>query len=147
MNYEQVLSTAGEAGVFACPQERDELAAAARRAGLSLWEVDMEGVQTKAQLLSRLREHLPLPEYCADNWDALDEALTDAAWEQPSGVVLLLKRCAQLAHADAENFETVLEVFDAVAESCYDEDIPFWVFIDGVDAREFDLPVLGEEEE
>ena len=147
MNYEQMLSTAGEAGIFAGPQDRDDLAAAARQTGLSLWEVDLTGARTKADMLERLRQTLPLPEYCADNWDALDEALTDMAWEQASGVVLILKGCGEFAHADAESFETALEVFDAVAESCYDEDIPFWVFIEGVDAAEFDLPILGEEEE
>ena len=147
MDYEQLLSNAGEAGIFACPPQREVLVDAARQAGLSVWEVDLRAVRSKTELLERLRQVLPLPEYCADNWDALDEALTDAAWEQSAGVTLMLLHCGDLAHADVENFETVLEVFDAVAESCYDEDIPFWVFIEGVDPDEFDLPILGAEQE
>lgn len=146
MDYVSVLSNAGEAGIFSCPAEREALNAAAREAGLTLWEIDLAGAGSKLELLERLRQALPLPEYCADNWDALDEALNDVAWEQPVGVMLTLVHCGEFAHADADNFETALEVFDMVAESCYDEDIPFWVFIEGVDAAEFDLPTLGEEE-
>jgi len=146
MDYVSVLSNAGEAGIFACPAEREALNAAAREAGLSLWEVDLAGISDKTGLLERLRQNLPLPEYCADNWDALDEALNDMAWEESVGVMLTLRHCGDFAHADADTFETALEVFDTVAESCYDEDIPFWVFIEGVDADEFDLPILGEED-
>ena len=61
--------------------------------------------------------------------------------------MLALEHCGDLAAADPEAFETALEVLDSVAESCYDEDIPFWVLVDGVDAQAFDLPVLGRTED
>ena len=61
--------------------------------------------------------------------------------------MLTLEHCGDLAAADAETFETALEVLDSAAESCYDEDIPFWVLVDGVDAKAFDLPVMGRNED
>jgi RNAse (barnase) inhibitor barstar len=147
MDYEQLLIDPGEAGVFVRPADAAALDAAAERAGLTRWMVDLAGVRTKEALLATLAERLEFPEWFGANWDALNDVLAERAWEQSKGVVLALEHCGELAHADPEAFETALEVLDSVAESCYDEDIPFWVFVDGVDAEAFDLPVLGEGDE
>jgi RNAse (barnase) inhibitor barstar len=147
MDYEQLLIDPGEAGIFVRPPDPAAVDAAAERAGLARWVVDLVGVRTKEALLAILAERLAFPEWFGDNWDALNDVLTERAWEQPNGVLLTLEHCGDLAHADAATFETALEVLDSVAESCYDEDIPFWVLVDGVDARAFDLPVLGARDE
>jgi len=144
MDYDQVLANAGDAGIFACPPDGVLLAEAVQRNGLTAWQVDLAGVRSKEQLLERLHQRLPLPEAGAGDWEALDEALSEAVWEQSGGVALTLANCAEFARSQPREFETALEVFDAVAENCYDEDIPFWVFVEGVDAREFDLPMLDE---
>jgi RNAse (barnase) inhibitor barstar len=144
MDYEQLLIDPGEAGVFVRPADAAALDAAADRAGLTRWAVDLGEVRTKEALLATLAERLEFPEWFGANWDALNDVLAERAWEQSKGVVLTLERCGALAHADPEVFETALEVLDSVAESCYDDDIPFWVFVDGIDAEAFDLPVLGE---
>jgi RNAse (barnase) inhibitor barstar len=146
MDYEQLLTDPGEAGIFVRPANAAEVDAAVALAGLARWTVDLAGVRTKDELLATLAERLEFPEGLGRDWDALNDVLAERAWELPHGVVLTLEHCGDLAHADPETFETVLEVLDGVAESCYDEDIAFWVFVDGVDAAAFDLPVLGETE-
>jgi RNAse (barnase) inhibitor barstar len=147
MDYEQLLIDPGEAGVFVRPPDAAALDAAAERAGLTRWTVDLAGVRSKETLLATLAGRLEFPEWFGGNWDALNDVLAERAWEQSRGVVLTLERCGELAHADPEAFETALEVLDSVAEGCYDEDIPFWVLVDGVDAEAFDLPVLGAADE
>jgi RNAse (barnase) inhibitor barstar len=147
MDYEELLTDPGEAGVFVRPPDAAALDAAAERAGLTRWTVDLTGVRTKEALLATLAERLEFPEWFGANWDALNDVLAERAWEESRGVVLTLERCGELAHSDPEVFETALEVLDSVAENCYDEDIPFWVFVDGVDPEAFDLPVLGEGDE
>jgi RNAse (barnase) inhibitor barstar len=144
IDYEQLLSDPGEAGILARPADGDALDAAADRVGLTRWSVDLAGVKTKEQLLATLAKRLDFPEWFGDNWDALNDVLAERAWEQPGGVVLTLANCGELAHADPETLETALEVLDSVAEGCYDEDIPFWVFLEGIDPVAFDLPMLGE---
>jgi RNAse (barnase) inhibitor barstar len=146
-DYEQLLTDPGEAGIFVRPEDAAALDAAAERAGLTRWAVDLAGVRTKEALLARLAERLGFPDWFGGNWDALNDVLAERAWEEPHGIVLTLGRCGDLAGADPEAFETALEVFDSVAESCYDEDIPFWVLVDGVDAKAFDLPVIGRSED
>jgi RNAse (barnase) inhibitor barstar len=145
--YEQLLTDPGEAGIFVRPEDAAALDAASERAGLARWAVDLAGVRTKEALLAKLAERLGFPEWFGGNWDALNDVLAEQAWEQPRGIVLTLEHCGDLAAADPEAFETALEVLDSVAESCYDEDIPFWVLVDGVDAKAFDLPVIGRNED
>jgi RNAse (barnase) inhibitor barstar len=147
MDYEQLLIDPGEAGVFVRPPDAAAVDAAAERAGLTRWTVDLAGVRSKETLLATLAGRLEFPEWFGGNWDALNDVLAERAWEQSRGVVLTLERCGELAHADPDAFETALEVLDSVAEGCYDEDIPFWVLVDGVDAEAFDLPVLGAADE
>ena len=146
-DYESLLIDPGEAGIFVRPEDAAALDAAAERAGFARWAVDLGGVRTKDELLARLAERLAFPEWFGGNWDALNDVLAERAWEQPHGIVLTLERCGDLAAADPEAFETALEVLDSVAESCYDEDLPFWVLVDGVAARSFGLPVIGRQDE
>ena len=146
-DYDSLLTDPGEAGIFVRPEDAAALDAAAERAGLARWTVDLAGIRTKEGLLARFAERLGFPEWFGGNWDALNDVLAEQAWEQPRGIVLTLEHCGDLARADPEAFETALEVLDSVAESCYDEDIPFWVLVDGVGAGAFDLPVIGRNED
>ncbi len=141
MDYEQLLADPGEAGIFVRPADHAALDAAASRVGLARWSVDLVGVRSEAEFRAALAGRLEFPEWFGQSWDALGDVLTELAWEQPHGVMLTLERCGELARADAEAFETALEVLDGVAESCYDEDIPFWVFIADVDAAVAPTPV------
>lgn len=143
MDYEELLIDPGAAGIFIAPASLEALELAAQHAGLSSWHIDLADVHTKEEVLSRFKQALPLPDYCADNWDALDECLSDQIWEQPVGAMLILSNCADLS-ASADDFETLLEVLDSIGESCYDEDIPFWVFAQGVDPQRCDLRALSE---
>lgn len=145
MNYEQLLSDPGEAGIFVRPADASQVDAAAEHAGLARWHADLAGVKTKEGLLERLAATLAFPEWFGHNFDALNDVLAELAWEQERGAVFTLTGCGEFANADPESFETFLEVLDNVAETCYDEDLPFWVFVEGVDPEAFDLPVLGED--
>jgi hypothetical protein len=61
MDYEQLLSDPGEAGIFARPADGAVLDAAAERVGLTRWSVDLAGVRTKDELLATLAQRLGFP--------------------------------------------------------------------------------------
>ena len=145
MDYTELLTIPGEAGIFTQPADADELWIAADRAGLARWRVDLANVRRKADLMQAFRQTLNFTEGFGANWDALNDALTERALDEPAGVILTLENCGEFARGDGEAFELLLEVLDAVAESCYDEDIAFWVFVDGIAAEDFDLPMLDNE--
>ncbi len=74
--------------------------------------LDGRGLTDKAALLSALGEALAFPEYYGQNWDALEECLTDMSWQE--GAILLA-----IIHAEAlpaADLATLIDVFaDAAA--------------------------------
>lgn len=145
VSYEEVLADAGQAGIYQLPADDAALEAAAGESDFAAWRVDLAGVRGKQEFLDAIARDLAFPEWFGSNWDALEDCLTDLAWCVASGYVLILENAGGLAAADPEVFETALEVLDAAAEYWYDEDVPFWVFVGGVDYKLFDIPALGEE--
>lgn len=145
MDYIDLLTNPGEAGIFLSPPDPRALDEAVDRAGLARWRVDLHSAARKADVMSAFQRTMGFMDGFGANWDALYDSLSERALEAPAGVALTLAHCDGLAQAESETFEQLLEVLDAVAENCYDEDIPFWVFIDGVAAEDVDLPTLGEE--
>lgn len=145
MNYEEILADSGQAGIYQLPTDDAALETAAAESDFAAWRVDLAGVRGKQELLDAIARDLAFPEWFGSNWDALEDSLTDLAWCVASGYVLILENAGGFAAADPEEFETALEVFDAAAEYWYDEDVPFWVFVGGVDHGQFDIPPLGEE--
>jgi len=145
LSYEEILSDAGQAGIYQLPGDDSALEAAAVESDFAVWRVDLAGVRGKQELLDAIARELAFPEWFGSNWDALEDCLTDLSWCVASGYVLVLENANGFAAADPGEFETALEVLDAAAEYWYDEDVPFWVFVGGVDHAQFDIPALGEE--
>ena len=137
------LMDAARSGAYWTPRDAEVLDAT-RGTALDVVRVDLRAATDKRRVLDAFAAALAFPEWFGGNWDALNDVLGEMAWEQPGGVVLTLANCGALAQTDPESLETALEVLDNVAEGCYDEDIPVWVFVDGIDPAAFDLPVLGE---
>jgi RNAse (barnase) inhibitor barstar len=73
------------------------------------------GIQTKADLLSMLKQEGKFPSYFGHNWDALSECLSDLSWISNRKVVIVHEDLP-LSHslADCKNYLEVLE------ESIYD---------------------------
>lgn len=145
MNLVEQLSDLGSAGVYQLSEPLSSLEGAAQENGFALWRVDCAAIREKDELLRALAEALRFPDWFGENWDALEDCLTDLSWGDASGYVLVLDNCAALSRAAPEAFETALEIFDSAAEYWYDEEVPFWVFVAGADPEQFDLPPLGQE--
>jgi RNAse (barnase) inhibitor barstar len=59
-----------------------------------------EGVQSKQQLLDLLKHGLRFPSYFGNNWDALDECITDLSWLSEKNVLIVHDRFPQLPEQD-----------------------------------------------
>jgi RNAse (barnase) inhibitor barstar len=145
LNLIDTLSDLGTAGVYQSSEPVSSIEAAAQENDFALWQVDCGGIATKAGLLRAIAETLAFPDWFGENWDALEDCLTDLSWRAAPGYVLVLDNCGPLSRTDPEAFETLLEIFDSAAEYWYDEDVPFWVFVAGADPEQFDVPALGQE--
>jgi RNAse (barnase) inhibitor barstar len=145
LNLVEQLPDLGTAGVFQLSESAAAIEDAAAELGFAAWQIDCSGVASKEGLLRAIAETLGFPDWFGENWDALEDCLTDLSWREAPGYVLVLDHCGPLSRTNPEAFETALEIFDSAAEYWYDEEVPFWVFVGGADAEQFDVPPLGAE--
>ncbi|MGI5448707.1 barstar family protein [Streptomyces sp. CA-243310] len=100
--------------------------AAAREAGWTILDLDLDGVRSKAELMRRLGEALRVPEWFGGNWDALADALIDLSWLPAApGRLVAVTSWRGYERARPADWETLREILE--------EAVDFW-------AREDDGP-------
>lgn len=116
------LRDASRSGVYRVARS-DEVVEAARETGLRL-EVVPFG--TKPALLKNIASALAFPDWFGQNWDALEDCLTDLSWTSAAGHVLLFDGARA-----GEDFGVLVDVLTSSAEYWAGRGKPFFaVFID-----------------
>lgn len=114
---ESVLES-GRGGVWFVPSPLDykSVQAAAKRAGFASFHIDGKNIARKEQLLTHAAVALHFPKDFGQNWDALEECLTDLEWVEADGYVIYYDQIDGLLNAHPDQFETLVEILrDAVA--------------------------------
>ncbi len=99
--------------------------------------LDGRAMRSKKSLLAGVARVLDFPDYFGENWDALEECLSDMSWRD--GQISLL-----IEHADSipdALFATLLQVFSQVAEQWADEGRVCSLFLSGLENT--DIPLLA----
>src|SRR5688572_26813735 len=81
------LRDASRSGVYRV-RRSDEVVEAARETGLHL---EIVPFAAKPALLKNIAEALAFPDWFGENWDALEDCLTDLSWSAAPGHVLLFE--------------------------------------------------------
>jgi RNAse (barnase) inhibitor barstar len=131
--------TAGrlEPGVYQWRPPKTDWAAQARRAGLRVFPLDGSRARDKDSFLSLCAEVFDFPDWFGNNWDALEDSLTDLSWAPArKGYLVAYDSWAELAEADQGSFRTVLDIFAEAVESWRDSKTPMTVLLtsQGVEA-------------
>ena len=122
------------AGPYVAPPDLDAVAKAAKKAGFALLRADLKGVHDKQGLLEAIATALKFPEWFGDNWDALEDCLTDLSWLKARGYVVVLEHCAELGKRAPRELDVAVDVFESVAEYWQEQNRPFWALFSGLDA-------------
>ena len=127
------LLTREEPGVWFVPGEVDakKVQAAARKRKLAFFHVDGRNVQRKEQLMTALQTALRLPAHFGQNWDALEECLTDLAPVDGPGYFLLYDHIDGLLQAHPDQFETLVEILRDAVASWQEDDTRMTVVLAG----------------
>ena len=104
-----------QSGVYAAPAATASLHAAARAAGFAWFELDLQEVRTKPELLALCQQVFGLPPAFGHNWDALADSIADFSWRPAPGYVVLVRHGGAFARNSPEDFATALEILAAAA--------------------------------
>ena len=136
----QRLKDAARSGVYRASRI-DPLADALRGSGLDFARVEVKGISGKQALMKVLGASLSLPGWFGENWDALEDCLTDLSWRGGEGHVIAFEACGTLPR---EDLVVLIQVLEAAADFWRSRGKPFFaVFVDP--ACELALPDLFNE--
>jgi RNAse (barnase) inhibitor barstar len=141
MKYDKILR-GGRSGVYAAPLLAGPLRAAAKRAGIAWYVLDLKGVADREALLRRCAVVFSLPRWFGGNWDALHECLVDIAGRGTPGAIVHWRRGTDLAQRAPDAVTTAFRVLEDVAAYWGVGGRTFLVVVDRDGARGRALPPL-----
>jgi hypothetical protein len=100
-------------------------------------------IRTKADFLSRAAVDMSFPDYFGNNWDALEDCLTDMTGHEAYGYVVLFDDFGPFAEHSPGEFHTALEIFKDSAVFWADKQKAFVVLLRGASREKPELPVIG----
>ena len=128
---DQLFESTEESGVYyLLPAHQGSAVDAAQKKGLLVLTVEIAARANKDQALKQLGAALHFPTWYGANFDALFDCLTDPAWQPARGHVILVNGLSELRATAPEDFATLIEVFQAAAETRRETASPFWILID-----------------
>jgi hypothetical protein len=123
----QRLQDAAKSGVYRASRV-DAIADAVRGSKLSFATISLIEVTEKISLLRRIAASLGFPAWFGENWDALEDCLTDLSWREAQGHVLAIEGFQFLP---ADEVGELIDVMISAAEFWAGRGKPFFaVFID-----------------
>ena len=104
-------------GVWFLPShvESKAIQALAKRTGFAFFHIEGKKITRKEQLMNAVATALHFPKHFGNNWDALEECLTDLEWVDADGYVIYFDHVDGLLETHPDQFETLVEILrDAV---------------------------------
>lgn len=136
MTSEQLLKPEA-AGVYGVHGDPQALVDACEGAGLKVYDLRLDSLATRKELLKACYKTFKFPEHFGRNWDALRDCLLDL--DEAEGYAVSVVEADDL---DTDVLERFIEVLREVSEMWRDEGKAFWVFCETRVGRQFDLPWL-----
>jgi RNAse (barnase) inhibitor barstar len=129
----QRLRDASRSGTYRAPRA-DEITQAASGSGIRVARIRFA---KKPVLMKSIAAALEFPDWFGENWDALEDCLSDLSWREATGHVLLFEGAKV-----GDDFGVLVDVLSSVAEFWASRGTPFFaVFVDP--AGELPLPELS----
>jgi len=138
MNLEPIeqLLEANRGGVWFLPEHADPKAVAklAKAASFACFHIEGKNIARKEQLMNAASTAMHFPKHFGNNWDALEECLTDLEWIEADGYVIYYDHIDGLLEAHPDQFETLVEILRDSVASWKEDGEPMVVLLSGANA-------------
>ena len=111
--------------------EPKSLQALARRHGYAFFHIEGKNINRKEQLLNHAATVMHFPGHFGDNWDALEECLTDLEWVDGDGYVIYYDHIDGLLEHHPDQFATLVEILRDSVKSWKEDDEAMVVLLSG----------------
>ena len=111
---------------YIADSERADYQAAAEALDYAVAAIDFSSCTGKDDALARFARALRFPDWFGDNWDGLQDCLSDLSWWPAEGYLLLLQDTEGWRQADPQGFGITLEVLEQASHAWRAERVPFW---------------------
>jgi RNAse (barnase) inhibitor barstar len=113
------------------PVDTRSLQTLAKRSGFAYFHIDGKNIARKEQLLNHVATALHFPTDFGQNWDALEECLTDMEWVDADGYLIYYEHIEGLQSAHPDQFETLVEILRDAVSSWKEDDTAMIVLLAG----------------
>ena len=129
----EALLEENRGGVYFLPNrvEPKSVQAVAKRAGYAFFHIEGKNITRKEQLLNHVATVLQFPNHFGQNWDALEECLTDLEWVDGDGYVIYYDHIDGLLGTHPDQFETLVEILRDSVKSWKDDGEAMVVLLSG----------------
>lgn len=120
-------------GVWFLPNhvESKAIQALAKHAGFAFFHIEGKNITRKEQLLNHVATALHFPKHFGNNWDALEECLTDLDWIEAEGYVIYYDHIDGLLDTHPDQFETLVEILRDSVAAWKEDDAAMVVLLSG----------------
>ena len=123
-----------------------ELEKQAKAKGFLFFYLEGQKIEKKEQFLNHAAMAMHFPEHFGNNWDALEDCLTDLSWieddKEVNGYVILFDHFDPFADHHESQLETVVEIFQSAIEYWHDQGKAMFVFLHGKGGKELELKTI-----
>jgi hypothetical protein len=139
-----VLKGDRSAGLYqlVTPISTDDLVALSQAQGARLFYINGTFVKSKADFLQAVAKALMFPDYFGNNWDALEDCLTDLDWLTDDRLILLYEQPETFAQHAPSEWLVALDILRSTADYWHTRDRSFSVFIKSSDTDLIGLDTL-----
>lgn len=108
---------------------RDNLSQLCQAKDVKLFYLDGKNISNKQQLLIACTKVMDFPGYFGDNWDALEDCLTDLDWCLASQYLIVYTNTDVLAKNEPETWQMLTAILQSVVDYWADTDTPMYIFL------------------
>ena len=123
-----------------------ELEKQAKAKGFLFFYLEGQKIEKKEQFLNHAAMAMHFPEHFGNNWNALEDCLTDLSWieedAEVNGYVILFDHFDPFADHHESQLETVVEIFQSAIEYWHDQGKSMFVFLHGKGGKELELKTI-----
>ena len=111
------------------PISTDDLVTLSQEQGAHLFYINGTAIKSKADFLQAVAKALMFPDYFGNNWDALEDCLTDLDWLTDNRLILLYEQPETFAQAEPSEWLVALDILRSTVDYWHTRDRTFSVFI------------------